>query len=73
MQNLPKIPKDIIDEIYPKHPKKLSGQIVKMLYDGKQFSFKIPADIARRVMLKKEERFQVIIEDEDILRLKRVK
>ena len=71
MSEKPKVPKDVIEEIELKPAKQLT-KTVKVSYDGKQFSIKIPASLAIELNLKKTDKFEIFIEDKNTLKLKRL-
>lgn len=72
MVKAPEIPKGIIEDIGLKKIQEPIKKIIKVYYDGKQFSFKIPILIATELYLKKGDNFEISIENEKDIKLKRV-
>jgi len=73
MPKKPLIPEEIVKEIELKKPKKIPKEI-KVIYSKhtNQFSIKIPSKIVLELNLKPSDKFEIIVDDNKNMILKRV-
>lgn len=69
MEKEPKIPKDIVEMIKLSDSKKKTYDL-RLLYDGHQYSLKIPAKLSSALELKASDKFEIHVESSDNLTIK---
>jgi hypothetical protein len=72
MPSKAKIPEEIVEELKLAEPKRYSVG-VKLLFDSKQYSMKIPARVSADFELHPTDKFELTIENADVLTLRRTK